>query len=289
MAFDTGNTLVYKEDWEKFVQKELDEPNKYQDICEVIVSNSRVVHNPYMNDVTVQSPTRGCQYNNNPIVITDDNDTINTFRLAAAFIDRADLAQSGYVSQMYLAERQAVVLKEAIETSLYGDHANATNFGAGDLAGTSTADTAQITVSATNIDDILRQLKKTIVVANGAAVLERFGAFIVWRPADFALLEAFMQANGFSSADKALRDPVYGGVNFMGFTHYTSNLLAANHLLAGVKKQYKLYILKDTWGKIMVDPNDPNNQSGISVVSRADYLPKVWTRVKPVLFDVNVA
>ena len=75
----------------------------------------------------------------------------------------------------------------------------------------------------------------------------------------------------------------------MGVTHYTSNLLATNHLLAGVKKVYHLGILKATFGQIMVNDKDPGQVSGISVVSRVDFRENVWVKTKPVLFDVNVA
>ena len=75
----------------------------------------------------------------------------------------------------------------------------------------------------------------------------------------------------------------------MGFTHYTSNQLTAGHVIAGVKKLYHLGILRTTYGQIMVDEKDPNLQSGISVVSRVDFKGKVWTKVKPLLFNVTVA
>jgi hypothetical protein len=50
-----------------------------------------------------------------------------------------------------------------------------------------------------------------------------------------------------------------------------------------------LGILKDTYGQIMVNEKDPGNVSGVSIVSRVDYKLKVWTKVKPVLFDILVA
>ena len=75
----------------------------------------------------------------------------------------------------------------------------------------------------------------------------------------------------------------------MGVTHFSSNLLAANHVIAGVKNVYSLGILRSTFGQIMVDDKDPSQTSGISVVSRVDYKEKVWFKTKPVIYDVNVA
>ena len=122
-------------------------------------------------------------------------------------------------------------------------------------------------------------------------MLSRKGGFFVWRPADLELLEQFMQANGFGTADVALRGgggDAQVGFQYLGFTHWNSNLLAVNHLLAGVKKAYYLYILRATWGERIVNPYDPGNTSGISIVHRADFREKVWTRNKPVIFDINV-
>ena len=73
----------------------------------------------------------------------------------------------------------------------------------------------------------------------------------------------------------------------MGFTHYKSNSLSANHVIAGIKKLYHLGILKSTYGQIVIT-QDPALTSGIGVISRVDYKGKVWVKVKPVLFDINV-
>lgn len=293
MAFDNGNTVVNKEAWALRIQEELDEPNKYEDICDVIFTRDKVVHNPYGTDPTVQTITRNCAYDNNPIVLTDESVTVNGVGLLAEVIDRADLSQSGYLDQMQRAERQAVLLKETIESNVYGDHAARTDFGNEDLTTLESGGTTQITVSATNIDDIIRQVYATILAKGGAAMFERHGGFFVWRPADFSVLLGFMQANGFAVADNALMgdqgNPSLGGVEFMGFTHYTSNLLTANHAVAGVKKAYKLYILPDTFGQIMVDEKDPGQISGVSVVSRVDFIEKLWNKVVPIVYDVNVA
>jgi hypothetical protein len=283
------NTVVYAEDWAEKLQEELDEPIFWKDICNVEISNTRVLHNPYFTDPAVQTNQRGTAYTYSTFTETDESVTISTSKIVPVFIDRADLAQSTYTKQMELAKRQGVLLNEAIETAIYANHANMTNFGSGDITGGSVADTTQITVSSTNIDDIIRHIKRVIRVAAGDTLLQRNGGFVVWRPADFELLEGFMMANGFVVADQALRDGARQGVNYMGLTHYASNLLSANHVVAGVKKLIHIGILKDTYGQIVVDEKDPASTSGIAVVSRVDFETKVWAKTKPVIFDVNVA
>ena len=137
---------------------------------------------------------------------------------------------------MVLADRQGILLNEAIESAIYGDYANRTAFG--DTSGGASTSfglgSSLITVSATNIDDIIRAIKREINKAKGQALAARNGIFIVWRPQDLEILEAFMQANGFMSADRALDgsgalDSTFsttaGGIKYMGVTHYASNLL----------------------------------------------------------------
>jgi len=283
-----SNTRIYAEEWATKLQQMLDEPNKWKDVCRVEYTNTKVFHNPYLTDPTIQSLSRGTAYTMQPITETDESVDVNQSYVGSSFIDRADLAQSTLLKQMDIAERQGVLLNEKIETAFYADHANLTNFGSGDITGGSVADTTQITISETNIDNIIRHIKRVIRVASGEGLLERNGGFVIWRPADMEILESFMQAYGFATADQALKSGAKQGTSYMGLSHFTSNLLAANHVIAGVKKLYHIGILKDTYGQIVVN-QDPGLTSGISVVSRVDYGVKAWNNVKPVLLDVNVA
>jgi hypothetical protein len=283
-----ANTVIFQEDWAAMVQEHLDEPTIWKDICTVDISNKTVVHNPYRTDATVQSGTRETAYTFQNDVVTDESVTIDTFKILPQVIDRATLAQTDYLDQMQLAARQGTLLSENIGTAIFADHANMTDFGTSSIGGGGSA-TDQITVTANNIDDIIRGIRRVIRVAEGETMLNRSGGFIVWRAADLEILEAFMQANGFSTADTALKEGSRQAMNYFGFTHYSSELLAANHLMAGVKKAPWIGIVRDTFGQIIVDEKDPNLVSGISVVSRIDYKEKIWKNVKPVIFDINVA
>jgi hypothetical protein len=281
-----SNTLVYAEEWKIKLQERLSEPTKWKDVCRVTYTNSKVLHNPYLTEATVQSGTRGTAYTMQDVTQTDESVTINTYKILAQVIDRADLAQSTFADQMVLADKQGILLNEAIESALYADYASLTTYDASEFGGS-----GNITVSANNIDDIIRHMKTKIRAAGGESKLEQNGAFIVWRPADLEILESFMQANGFQLADKALgSDPVGSntGIQYMGVTHYSSNLLTAGHLVGGVKKLYEMGIVKDTYGDVQVI-QDPLNVSGVSVVSRVDYKGKAWNNTKPLLFNITVA
>lgn len=277
--------IIYKEDWAVKLQERLSEVVKWKDFMRVEITNTRTLHNPYKTDATVLTLVPYTAYVPAAVAMTDESVTIDAPFVIPEIIDRADLAQSGYLKQMDIADRQGVLLNEKVESYIYSQHAQFTDFDNASIGGGA----GNITVSSSNIDDIIRGIKREISEAKGDTLLERNGGFIVWRPADFELLEAFMQANGFVTADAALKGGAKGGIEYMGMTHYKSNLLTAGHLFGGVKKVAHLGILRDTYGQIMVNEKDPGNVSGISIVSRLDLKVKAWALTKPVLFDILVA
>lgn len=284
-----NNTIVYAEDWTTELQARLSEPTKFKEIANVEYTDRRVLHNPYLTDPTVQTGARGTPYSFQAIVDTDESVTYSTFKIIPQIIDRADLAQTDFPRQMEMADRQSVLLNEAVESGMYADFANWTSFDNTQLGGAA----GSVVPSASNIDDICRAIKRKIRKAGGQSLLERNGAFVVWRPEDLEVLEAFAQANGFQTSDAALRGdagaPGYsGGFYYLGLWHYSSNLVNANHLFAGLKKVYHIGILKGTYGQVVVDDKDPNLISGISVVSRVDFGVKAWNNVKTTLYSIAV-
>lgn len=283
-----ANTIVYEEEWAIKLQERLSENNKWKEICNVEYTDTKVLHNPYETDATVQTGTRGSAYTHQDITLTDETVDITGFKILPQLIDRADLAQQKFVNQMQKAESQGTLLNEAIETAMLAEHAQWTNFDNASIGGAA----GNITVSASNIDDIIRGMKREIREANGEALADRNGMFIVWRAADFEILEAYVQANGFSTADGALKDGTNQGFKYMGVEHYSSNKHAAGHLFGGVKKTFHLGICKSTYGQIVIDQEPATAAgavSGIGIVSRVDYKFKAWTKVVPVLFDILVA
>lgn len=293
MAVNIANSFgseSYKEQWSIALQEELDAPTVWKDVCRVEYTNTKILHNPYITDPSASAYTRGCGYSYSLLTITDDDTTISTSYVVPQIIDRGDMAQLGdYARVSELAKRQGVILNETIESAVFaGAYAGGTDMGTETF--TNSSGSTQITVVGTNIDDIIRAVKREIREAGGETIANRNGIFIAWRPADFEVLETFMQANGYLSADDALRGGVKGnGISYMGVTHYSSNFLTANHVVGGVKKGIHLGILKETYGQIMVDDKDPGQFSGVAVVSRIDYAVKVWNNFTGLIFDINVA
>jgi hypothetical protein len=173
---------------------------------------------------------------------------------------------------------------------MLAEHASWTNFGATDLANTAADDTTQITVSSSNIDDIIRAIKRKINYNNGVDYAVEKGYFIVWRAQDFELLEAFVQANGFNEADIVLKNgiPVQKAFHYMGVDHYLSNSHTANHVFAGVKGCGMIGVLRSTFGKAKFI-EDPGNVSGLGIVTRVDYGFNWATYIIQFVMDINVA
>jgi len=122
------------------------------------------------------------------------------------------------------------------------------------------------------------------------------GVGFIWRAADFEILEAFVQANGFNTADQALKEGTVEGLHYLGADHYWSNDHTAGHVFAGVKKVERLGILRGTYGRAHTidfpagpsDGNSTNYKSGRSFYSRVDIGHLTPTSLKPLVFDITV-
>ena len=153
-----------------------------------------IVNSVLSTEPAVAAGTRGTAAAFADFALTADTLTISTYEDLPIYIDEADRHQQTYFNQMQIADYQAKKIGERLETVTLAEHASWVNFGVGDLNNTSTDDATQIAVSATNVDDLVRAIKRKLYTNNAIeAALER-GMFIVWRPADHELLEGFAQA-----------------------------------------------------------------------------------------------
>jgi len=290
-----ANTIKYQEEWAVKLQERLKKPTNWKEVCDVIYSDTQVFELPYVgtaSESAIQTGlTRGNTYTFQDITQSTETLTIGTFDILAELLDRADEAQSSYAKRMDRATIQGDKVNERLEAIVLSAGASATNFGdtgAGVLGLAAT----QITVSASNVDNIWRGVIEQIYTANGFTQYHRDGAFIIWRPADWTFATEFMQSNGFSTADAALKNGAKIGISYGGLDHYVSTSHTANHVFAGVKKVMKLGLLKSTYGKTYIteDPAGASggNISGISVNTRLDYGTKIPAVASTLIYDVNV-
>lgn len=269
-----------------------DHPTTWKDVCDVEISDTRTINSSYMSTTpSSQSVTRytGFDITTTAYVETNDTLTISTGRDVGFTVDWADLAQSPWTKPAELFDRIGAILNEYIETFFLADHASWTDFDGASIGGAG----GNITVSASNIDDIIRGVKREIRENNAQNLATQKGICFVWRPADFEYLEAFVQANGFMEADKALKAGTEAGLRYLGADHYYSNEHTANHVFAGVKKIQRLGLLRGTYGRAFtIDfPAADSNAfiSGRTFYSRIDVGRLVPRGHSTAIFDVMVA
>lgn len=285
-----ANTITYETLYEDVLQDRLDHPTTWKEMCDVTITDTKVISSSYMSTTpSVQTVTRGTGHSMQTFAETAETLDIATGRDLGLFVDWADLAQSNWTKPAELFDRIGALLNEYIESAVLAQHASWTDFDNASIGGAA----GNIAVSASNIDDIIRGIKREIREANGQMLMNQNGVGIVWRAADFEILEAFVQANGFTTADQALKEGTVEGLRYLGVDHYWSNDNTAGHLFAGVKKLQRLGILRGTYGRahtIDFPAGDTNTYlSGRSFYSRVDIGHLTPTAYKPCLFDINVS
>ena len=301
-----ASTYIYQEVWENKLAQRLDLPQNWKDVNDVVFTDQQIHNFPLITTgnepaVTTDKFTTAAERSDVTKLIpfistTQTNETLSiiTTDIDSAYIDYADQAQSNYAKQAQLGDLLGKKITERVEAISLGNHGNWTDFGdtgAGVLGLSST----KITVTTSNIDDIIRGVIEQIQVANGFDIYLENGGFAVWRPADWTKLVTFMQANGFTFADEALKTGGKGmiGKETMGLFHYVSTSHAATHVMAGVRRVQKLGILNTTFGRTFVNEipssSTAGSLSGTQIHTRVDHGLLVPTNLKPVIFDVNVA
>jgi hypothetical protein len=288
-----ANTVTYETLFDDVLQDRLDHPTTWKEMCNVTYTDTRVISSSYMSTTpSVKTVTRGTGHSMTTFVETAETLTISTGRDLGIYVDWADLAQSPWTKPAELFDRIGALLNEFIESNVLAQHSSWTDFGTSSIGAGGSAST-QITVAANNIDDIIRGVKREIREGNGQEMMNRYGVGFVWRAADFEILEAFVQGNGFTTADQALKEGTVEGIHYLGCDHYWSNDHTANHVFAGVKKIQRLGILRATYGRahtIDFPAGDSNTFfSGRAFYSRIDIGHLTPTAHAGLVFDVNVA
>lgn len=298
-----ANTIIYQALWENKLAQRLDKPQNWKEVNDVVYTDTQAYNFPLVstsNEPAVATLTntaagRSTLSNVIPFIdVTETNQTLSiiTAEIDSVYLDYADQAQSNYAKMAEMGTLLGKKIGERAEAISLGNHTAWTNFGdtgAGVLGLAATA----ITVSASNVDDIVRGIVEQIYTANGFNLYKENGGFVEWRPADWTFLVSFMQANGFNLADAALKSGGAIGVDYLGLYHYVSTAHAAGHLFAGVRGVQKFGILKSTFGKTYVNEmpasSTAGSLSGTQIHTRLDYGLLVPTNLLPVIYDVNVA
>lgn len=291
-----ANTITYRTLYEGKLQERLARPTNWEEIADVTRTDDRIIAQSYISTTggwaAVQTVTRGTAANPVDIAETNENLTISTGREVPVFVDWGDLFQSPWTKRSEIVKRSAQRLNEFTEVDTLDDHANWRNLGGSGGVWTDNVATT-LAVSAGNVDDLTRLSREVIRSQNGQDFAEENGIFHVWNPASFNFLEAFAQANGFETADQALKRGVAPQIMYMGATHYVSNDSVANHLFAGVKKLFRIGLLLSlegrTWEESFPAGSSGGFLSGLMFYVRRDQGTLTPNNASTILFDVNIA
>tara|TARA_R110000851_G_scaffold108432_2_gene229691 strand:+ start:2629 stop:3450 length:822 start_codon:yes stop_codon:yes gene_type:complete len=270
-----ANTIVYKEEYAVKMQEKLSEAKFWNTLGDAIYTDKQVFNNPYKNDPTVASYTRGAQFAYTDVTLTNETLDIVTSAISAEYIDRADLAQNGYDLQMRLAVDQGDELQDEIETAFF-------------TLGLAGAGNASSWVLGSYIDGVADTRAK-IVEDKGLRMLERKGGSIVMSPSAYALLVGEAQSAGvLTFAEDALKEGTVAKVG--GFKIYESNLTGATTQAIGfVNKSITVGILNTTFGSTVVDEKNPDNRSAVGFTTRVDYGIKVFNVNTNMVVNVTIA
>ena len=185
-----ANTITYETLFDPVLQSRLARPTTWKEIADVTISDTRAISASYWSTTpAVQTVTRGTAFTMQDFGETAQTLTISTGRDVPIFVDFGDLAQSPWTTPFDIFKRIGQLLNEYIEGAVLARYVSFTDFGTSSIGGGG-AVTDPITVSASNIDDIIRGVKREIREGNGQSQMNEKGAFFVWRAADFELLEA---------------------------------------------------------------------------------------------------
>lgn len=275
-------------EYETKLQERLSAPCVWKEVLNVKYTDSGILRNPYLTDSTVSTGTRGTGYTSVAVATLDETVSITDYVYSAQHIDDADLAQKTFSDFMEIADNMGTMLNEKVETNMLLEHAQWTNFDNANIGGAA----GNITVSVSNIKNIIAAMKTAIRAAGGAEVAERNGMFIQWREADFEKVELLASSEGFSTADDVLKNGIKRGFRYMGVEHYSTSKNVAGHVFGGVKKAMQVGIVKSTYGKMktLINPVVATAQiSGVGLESRIDLKFKAWNKMVPVAFDILVA
>lgn len=298
-----ANTVIYQQIWENKLAQRLDKPQNWKETCDVRYSDTNAINFPLISTANEPAVSTGLFANaaarstlSNVIPFIDVTETNQTLTIAttdidSVYLDYADQAQSNYAKMSEMGTLLGKKIGERAEAIILGNHAAWTNIG--DVGGGTVglASTA-LTISANNVDDVVRGVIEQVYAANGFDISKENGMFVTWRPADWTFMTQFMQANGFSLADASLKNGGMIGIDYLGVYHYVSTAHATGHLMAGVRQAQKFGILASTYGKTYVNEmpasSTAGSLSGTQIHTRLDYGLLVPTNLLPVIYDVNV-
>lgn len=273
--------------WEARAQINLRKSLVAQEVAAITTSTSGgdKIHKPYFTEHSAVSYTPGTDVTLQGASSTDDYITINTFRDVPMYLDEAEETQAYYDTMAEITDSASYQLRDAIDSAVFGQVDNGTEFDDGDMGGTSGS---AIVLASTNIITLFSNARKALQVLN----VEEAGDFCaVLPPAALAYIAQSATSVGFNFADAALSNGKVG--NYMGFDLYMSNNLTTGtfggtadttYCYIGKKKMIQLIMLATPRMKVV----DAELKIGKAIHFWTGYGVGVWTRDKSRFLDAKI-
>ena len=239
------------------------------------------VNKPYVSDLSVSTYTPGTDVSLIDMGATNEQLTVTTFETVPFYVDEIDIMQNGYDLMAEQTDRAQYLLNDKIDTAVLAryvdsDNTDITNASIGGAAGA-------ITATSSNIHQIFTALKREMREAN---VTMTGDTYVVVDPSGAELIEQYVAANGFNTADATIKNGYAG--DFLGVQVYVSNNLTTGsnvtHWIGGKKGAISLVVQKEP--TVMIKDNPL--RAGKNVICLTAYGIKTFKRAAKDLFDINI-
>jgi len=248
-----------REVWAPDVQRLATKRLVAKELCEIVeLADGDTYHKPYMSDLTAGTYTKNATsgaVTPTDITTTDEYLSIATARYASFYVDRIDERQMFYNLQGKMKTRAVYTLRNAIDTAVFTEYANAgLDVDSGDFAGSDGVSliptTGETSGNSVNILDLIEKIKAKLA---GNSVENDNDWFLVVDPTYYyTVVEKYMATHGYKVQDETLVNSFKGRI--LDMEVYTSQNLATStvssqtavHWLAGKKQAITLGLQEES-------------------------------------------
>lgn len=256
-------------------------------LCQVSTSNAKVHHFNFGADVTALTTADGT-YTPQDFTYTDETLDVTTETLYPERVRHFEQTFQNFDIVMDRADRHAFAIKDAIDITVFNNHASAGidlddgNFAAATNGGAGNP----VILSNTNIPEMFDLILENLGTNN--AQMDK-GLFVVMDPKRFTLLTQYTRGAGFEVADDTIVNGFRG--TFNGFDVYVSNNLnttATAGTTMGLAGVYgSMYLALPSEGTDFRVKDGVTGFSGVEIVTTQIHGTRVWTKMAPQLARIQ--
>jgi len=249
---------------------------------EAKLTDGDIVNRPYISDLSVNTYVKRTAVTIQDITSTNEQLAVDQSKESSFYVDDVDVIQNRYDVMAEQSDRATYQLNDGIDSFVFGKYGDiADSVDDGDIGGTNGN---PITASTSNIQRVFTALKKKMREANISMTGD---TFMVVSPEEAELIELYVAANGFNTADATIRNGYAG--NFLGVKVYVSNNLTdtanVRHAIGGKLGAIDLVVQKQP----SVQIKDVSDKLGKNFLVHTLYGAKIFNQGSKEIFDVQLS